>query len=335
MRTVNKTLSIIIVSYNTKALTLQTLESSLKEINSSTILQNQTEIFIVDNASQDDSATACKDLLQKLHFPHYKIFANQKNLGFAQANNQAIAIATGKYILLLNSDVIVKKNALELLVKAMDKNGIAETTANLANSQKLDKLGILAATLLNPDGSIQNQGGSLPGLLTLTAQMLFLDDIPFFGRFFPSTQHTGMSEFALATYDENLPALITKGWVAGTAMLLRRELIDNIGLLDGNIFMYGEDQEYCMRARNHHWDVAIHPKAKIVHFGSASSSSRNAILGEFKGYLYIFKKHLPAWQLPILKFILYLGACSRQIIYTLRNKPAAASIYKEARNLLK
>ena len=335
MHMIDCKLSIIIVSYNTKTLTLQALKSSVKAINSTKILQNRTEIFVVDNHSQDNSAQACTDLLQKLHFPHYKILANRKNLGFAQANNQAIKIARGKYILLLNSDVIVHKESLKLLVTAMENNEIAERTANLVSSQAFDKLGILSATLLNPDGSIQNQGGSLPSLGTITAQMLFLDDIPFLGRFFPSTQHTGMSDFAFATYDENTPTLISQGWVAGTAMLLRHELIDNIGLLDGNIFMYGEDQEYCIRARNHHWDVAIHPKAKITHFGSASSSSRNAILGEFKGYLYIFKKHMPTWQLPILKFVLYLGALLRQIIYTLGGQKEPAAIYREAKSLLK
>jgi len=328
-------LSIITVSYNTKDFTLQTLESAIKEINSSKILKDQTEIFIVDNDSKDGSPKACEEFLKKAKFPHYKIFANKENLGFARANNQATEVAKGKYIILLNSDTITQKGGLSLLVEAMENNGIGEITANSEYSGELDKLGIIAPTLLNPDGSIQNQGGSLPNLATVASQMLFLDDIPFFGKFFPSTQHTGMSDFAFQSYDENTPKLISKDWIAGTAMMIRRELIDDIGMLDGNIFMYGEDQEYCMRARNHHWDIAIHPKAKITHFGCASSSSRNAIHGEFKGYLYIWKKHMPNWQLPILKTILYIGAILRQFIYTLRGKEVPASIYKDARALLK
>ena len=328
-------LSVITVSYNTKELTLQTLESAIKEINSSKILKDQTEIFVVDNDSKDGSPKACEDLLKKLNFPHYQVFANKENLGFARANNQATEVAKGKYIILLNSDTITQKGGLSLLVEAMENNGIGEITANSKNSGKLDKLGIIAPTLLNPDGSIQNQGGSIPSLMTVASQMLFWDDIPFIGRFFPSTQHTGMSDFAFQSYDENTPKLISKGWIAGTAMMIRRELIDDIGMLDGNIFMYGEDQEYCMRARNHHWDIAIHPKAKITHFGFASSSSRNAIHGEIKGYLYIWKKHMPSWQLPILKLIIWKGVVLRQIIYTLRGKEVPASIYKDARALLK
>jgi len=328
-------LSIITVSYNTKDLTLQTLSSAIKEINSSKLLKNQTEIFVVDNDSKDGSPQACEKLLKELKFPHYKVFANKENLGFARANNQATEAAKGEYIILLNSDTITQKGGLSLLVETMDKNGINEQTANHSNSGNFDKLGIIAPTLLNPDGSIQNQGGSLPTLATVAAQMLFLDDIPFLGRFFPSTQHTGMSDFAFQSYDENTPKLISKGWIAGTAMMIRRELIDDIGMLDGNIFMYGEDQEYCMRARHHHWDIAIHPKAKITHFGQASSSSRNAIHGEIKGYLYIWKKHKPTWQLPLLKMIIFKGCLLRQIIYTLRGQTVPATIYKEAKTLLK
>ncbi len=328
-------LSIIVVSYNTKDLTIQTLESAIQEINSTKLLKDQTEIFVVDNNSNDDSVKACKNLLQKLKFPHYQVLVNKKNLGFARANNHASKLAKGKYLLLLNSDTITQPGSLRLLVETMEKTAVQEKTASLQSSGPFDKLGILAPTLLNEDGSIQNQGGSLPSLLTVTSQMLFLDDVPFFGKFFPSTQHTGLSDFAFQSYDENTPKLISKGWVAGTAMLIRRELIDEIGMLDENIFMYGEDQEYCLRAHHHHFDVAIHPKAKIVHFGQASSSSRNAILGEIKGYLYIWRKHKPSWQLPLLKLILFKGCLLRQIYYSLRGRSVPAQIYKEARALLK
>jgi GT2 family glycosyltransferase len=328
-------LSIITVSYNTKDLTLQTLESAIAEINRSKLLRDQTEIFVVDNNSQDGSPAACEAFLKKQKFPHYKVFAKKENLGFAKANNHATKVATGEYIILLNSDTITQKGGLHLLVEAMDAHKPNERTANSSDSHQFDKLGIIAPTLLNPDGSLQNQGGSLPTLGTVASQMLFLDDLPLIGRFFPSTQHTGMSEFAFQNYDQNTPQLISKDWVGGTAMLIRREVIDDIGMLDGNIFMYGEDQEYCLRARNHHWDIAIHPKAKITHFGQASSSSRNAILGEIKGYLYIWHKHKAAWQLPILKSILSLGCRLRALIYQLRSQTTPASIYKEALTLLK
>ena len=329
-------LSIIVVSYNTKDLTIQSLDTAIDEINSSKILKDKTEIFLVDNDSKDGSPKACQDFLKKKKFPHFKVFANKDNLGFAKANNQATEIAKGRYIILLNSDVIVLKGGLSKLVETFEANSIDEKTASLLTAgEKIDRLGILVPTLLNKDKSIQNQGGSLPSLGTIASQMLFLDDIPLIGKLFPSTQDTGKSAAAFKTYDDSATKLIKKGWVGGTAMMFRRELIDEIGMLDGNIFMYGEDQEFCMRAQNHHWDIAIHPQAKIIHFGSASSSSRNAILGEFKGYLYIFEKHKSVFEKLILKIILYLGACLRQLIYTLTGQKVPAQIYRDAKKVIK
>jgi GT2 family glycosyltransferase len=74
--------------------------------------------------------------------------------------------------------------------------------------------------------------------------------------------------------------------------------------------------ELCLRARAHLWDVAVDPDAKIIHLGSASSSSEHAIIGEVKGYLYIWAKHFPAWQKPFLNFILRLGALLRIVIFS-------------------
>lgn len=327
-------LSVIIVSYNTLDLTLQTLNSLLKELSSAPLLKKQSEIILVDNHSSDQTLTAARKLLKAGRLP-FQIIDNDQNFGFARANNQGIAIAKGQYILLLNSDTIVEKAALNTLVGTMQEAASNQRTANSQGySQKIDNLGILAPTLLNPDRSIQPQGGSLPALRTIAAQMFFLDDLPFLGRLFPSTQHTGLSDFAFKTYKHNYQRLIKKDWVAGTAMLIQRRVIDTIGDLDDNIFMYGEDQEFCYRAKNHHFDVAIHPKATVVHFGQGSSNSKNAILGEFKGYLYIFKKHKAPWQLAVLRVILYCGAQLRYLIYKASGKTAQASIYQEAKELI-
>lgn len=111
-------------------------------------------------------------------------------------------------------------------------------------------------------------------------------------------------------------------------MLIKRAVIDEVGSLDGNIFMYGEDVEFCMRAANHHWDVGIVPAATIVHFGSASSSSAHAILGEFKGYQYIWSKHKPLWQRPFLNLVLKLGCSLRLFLFgTIIKDTAKAQVY--------
>lgn len=324
------TLSIIIVSYNTKKLTLQTIDAAWEEAQSSSTLKNKTEIIVVDNNSQDGSVGVIKKTFTQKNI---KVIANKDNKGFSSANNQGIAISKGKYIILLNSDTITQKGGLGRLVETFERFPLNETTAHLTSSgDKIDRLGILAPTLLNPDGTLQPQGGDLPTLFSLFSQMSFLDDLPLIGRFFSSTQHTGLRKTE-RFFHKNFPSepqLIVRGWVGGTAMMIRREVIDEIGLLDDGIFMYGEDIEYCMRARAHHWDIAIDPMAKITHFGQASSTSSNAIKGELHSYLYNWMKHKPDWQLPFAKMILRLGIILRIILYrTLKYSKKSSKIYQE------
>lgn len=320
------TLSVIIVSYNTKKLTLQTIETAWKEAQSSS-LARKTEIIIVDNDSQDGTVQAIGDAFKSKNI---KVIANQHNKGFASANNQGIKIAQGKYIILLNSDTIVQKGSLSTMVETFENSPLDDKTANLANQKdKIDRLGILAPTLLNPDGTLQPQGGDLPTLFSLFNQMSFLDDLPIIGKLIPSTQHTGFRQSEKLRYHTHDTRLIKRGWVGGTAMMIRKEVIDEIGLLDDAIFMYGEDTEYCMRADHHHWDVAIDPQAKVTHFGQASSCSANAIKGEFKAYLYNWSKHKPLWQIPLVKLTLKMGALLRILAFsTIKPDQKRCQIYK-------
>lgn len=311
-------LSIIIVSYNTAELTLQMLASVVTDLRRSPKLTHSSEIIVVDNASADDSVSKInslsRQLNQSIHGPHLTLIQNNKNAGFAKANNQGIQQAQGTYVLLLNSDTIVQPGALRLLVEMMEK----QTTDN--------KLGILSAQLLNPDGSVQPQGGSFPTLLSLASHMLMLDDVPLIGRLLPSTQHTGLR----STASSSRTKLLKKDWVGATAILIPQTVLAEIGLLDENIFMYGEDVELCLRAHNHHWQAAIHPKATIIHLGSASSSSANALKGELKGYLYIWSKHKPLWQMPMARFLLRLGCRLRVWLFgTMLRNHTRAAIYRE------
>ena len=119
-------------------------------------------------------------------------------------------------------------------------------------------------------------------------------------------------------------------------MMIRKEVLAEIGLLDNNIFMYGEDVEFCMRARDHKWKVAIQPTARIIHLGSASSSSKNAVIGELKGYIYIWAKHKPLWQLRFAKSIIQIGVRLRIVLFgTMFHDSHRATIYKEAQKVVK
>lgn len=328
-------LTIVVISYNTQNLTIQTIESVITDLNRSPELQGETRLVVADNNSADETVAELKQIQPKNC--SLEIIANQKNLGFAQANNLAIEKFPSKYYLLLNSDTIVKPGALSQLVRSMENNPINQTTAALDSHQgDLDKLGILAASLLNPDQTLQAQGGSFPNLTNLFIHMFFLDDLPLIGKFLPSTQHTGHRTNPQSYRQHRLKhKLIQTDWVGGTAVILRHQLVADIGLLDPNIFMYGEDVEYCLRAKNHHWDIAIDPKAEIVHLGSASSTPAKAILGEFKGYIYIWAKHKPDWQMPFLKSILWFGAVLRLVLFgTILKNKQKAQVYQRALNLI-
>ena len=325
----NINLSIIIVSYNTSEISCNCLESVYKEINNSDNLNNRTEVIIVDNNSSDDSVSRLKNLLKKSKNPT-AIIKNTENLGFAKANNQAIKKAKGKFILLLNSDTIVNKSSISKMLIAMNKYKLDDSKASLLSQyDKLDNLGILAPVLLNEDKTLQAQGGSLPSLSSVFCHMFFLDNIPIIGKLFPSTQQTGLSQNRFSAGHKNCK-IVQKGWVGGTAMMIKREVIDEIGNLDENFFMYGEDLEFCLRAKKHHYDIGILNCSKIVHLGSASSTKENALIGEIKGLIYIWSKHMPSWQQPILKTMLWWGSFFRMILYGLTSSSKEKSkIYKK------
>lgn len=329
-------LSILIVSYNTAKLTIETLNSVIEDVSTSTFrkkpLAGQTEIIIIDNASSDSSVAEIENWIahQKKEASlngssklQLTLLKNTKNVGFSKANNQGIAKSTGNFVFLLNSDTVVKSGAIVRLLETFKDNPTDHTTAYIGSySGTLDKLGILSASLQNSDGSYQAQGGDLPTLFTLATHLLFLDDIPVIGQLLPSTQHTG--KHALKPRF----TIVQQGWVGGTALMVKRRLIADIGDLDENIFMYGEDMEWCVRAQAHHWDIAVNHAAQIMHYGSASSHSSRAILGELNGYVYIWAKHKPLWQRPILNLLLKVGCGLRVILFgTILRKPQRAEPY--------
>ncbi|OGM05505.1 hypothetical protein A2125_00310, partial [Candidatus Woesebacteria bacterium GWB1_43_5] len=224
-------LSIIIVNYNTKKLTLECIESVKKYTQ-----KLKYELIVVDNGSSDGSATA----LQKIG--NIKFIQNDKNLGFAGANNQGVKAAKGEFVLLLNSDTLLTANILAPLVAQMRKDR---------------KLGIFSCALNSKDGSTQTTGGFFPSLPKVFAWMFFLDDIPFVGRIMRA-YHPNLSFY-------NSPHRLD--WVTGAFFLTRREVWDKIGYLDEGYFMYVEELDFCFRAKRFGWEVFYDPKHSLIHYG--------------------------------------------------------------------
>lgn len=274
-------ISVIIVSYNTCNDTLAAISSVYSTAG------KQVEVIVVDNASSDDSL---KHIKKK--YPQVHVIEQSTNVGFARANNVGAKHAHGKYLFFLNSDAILNEHALEELVQVMESDS---------------SVGIVSGQLINQDGSIQPQGGALPTVLNVFAWMFFLDDVPVLSSLFSPYQQRNTSLFT--KYHET-------GWVGGTACMMRRDDFIRFGMWDEKIFMYGEDVELCMRIRAMGKNVVITPTAQILHKGGASSGgSTHALVGEYKGLLYIWKKHYPRWQLGIIKSILWCGAWLRIILF--------------------
>lgn len=313
-------LSVIIVSFNTRALTLQAIDSVVRDIVQSPLLKEASEIIVVDNNSTDDSVQQLQLFSQTSPIP-LKIIQNATNTGFANANNQAMHKAQGDYFLLLNSDTKIHTGALETLVSYADAQFLISDSLTESHADEVDTVGIVAATLHNTDGSIQPQGGSLPSLLSLTCHMWMLDDLPWIGKLLPSTQHTGLRTSNPPTRPYPI------GWVGGTALLIGKNVVAEIGPLDENIFMYCEDIEWCMRAHAHHYDVVIHPDAHITHYQNKSGSPEKALKGEFMGYRYIWAKHKPLWQQKIVVFVLKSGAQLRKFLFKLLGDTQRSEIY--------
>ena len=298
-------LSIVIISYNTEKLLL----SCLRSIADYTTCIKY-EVIIVDNASSDGSQNI-KDHAKFVK--NLKVIKNKENLGFAKANNQGIKIAQGRYVLLLNSDTYLQENTLGKMVDWMDK---------------YPEVGVTTCTLLNPDGSIQASGGSSPSLFKVLLWSSFLDDFPLVADIFGS-------------YHPHTPSFITRSgyykkdheqdWVTGAFFFIRREVVEKVGYLDEDFFMYVEDLEYCFRIKECGWKIFYTTTASITHIGGASGTSSDAILGEYKSLRLFYSKHKNFIEKALLELFIKWGAILRVVLFSVINsKKGVRDAYRRA-----
>src|SRR3989344_18475 len=287
-------ISVIIVNYNTKKLLEECLSSVFKftkEIN--------FEVVVVDNASKDTSV----EMLKK-KFPQVKLILNKKNIGFGRANNQGIKIAKGKYLLLLNSDTYLVENSLKKLFD------VAESTQNL---------GVLAPQLLNENRTIQQSAGFFPNLPQIFFWMSFLDDLP---------GGTNLKPFHV-NHDTFYKKDQKVDWVTAAAVLIPKSIINKVGAFDDNIFMYGEEVEWCYRIKKAGLQVYFSPSTKVVHIsrGSTKKIPEAAFIGEYKGLIYFYLKHKSKLALQIARLLLKMGTLARIVIFYLLGKKQLAHSY--------
>ena len=292
-------LSIIIVSFNTKNLLVSCVKSILKytkEIN--------FEIIVVDNGSKDGSAEATKEL-------GATVIKNNTNLGFATANNQGFKISNGRYVLFLNSDTEIHDNVLGEIVHWMDIT---------------PKVGIATCGLKNKDGSLQATGGYFPTLPRVFSWMT-IQDLPFVDSLIKPF-HPYHSKSLFFKGDNFYKTKKELDWVTGAFLLTRHETLEKAGGWDESFFMYVEEVDLCFRVKKLGYKVWFMPEWSITHLGGASSKNREfSLVSEYQGLKKFYKKHFPAWQHPILRIMLKIGALGRMILFGILEGSKSVKIY--------
>ncbi|MFH0773315.1 MAG: glycosyltransferase family 2 protein [bacterium] len=291
-------LSIVIVSYNTRKITHQCLESIYASFQSYKSRGAPSfEIILIDNAStKDDSA---------VYFAHYAkkhknmIFvANTSNTGYGPANNQGVKLAKGTYILLLNSDTVILKDALHKLLSYYQKN---ENTKHF-----------IGPKLLNKDMTSQPSAAPFYTLPVV------------FGALFLRGDYWGLTRLS--------PKEIQKvDWVSGAAIMTKREYFVKVGGFDETIFMYMEEVDLLYRAKKIGMNTFFYPKVKLIHLGSASSNGKTfPIIQVYRGFLFLYKKHYGKYALFFLRFLLRLKAGFAWFLGFIINNNYLKKTYEEA-----
>ena len=299
-------LSIIIVSFNTKTLTRECIESVAKYTKGITY-----EFIAVDNNSGDGSVEMLKGLAKK--YP-LKLIANKENTGFGSGNNGGLKIAGGRYMLLLNSDTLIEDNVLGEMVDYMDEN---------------PGTGIASCALKFENGTIQGTGGYFPTLGRVLAWMSFTDDLPLLYKLIKPF-HPMHNLSPLGKNEKFFEKNREVDWLTGAFFMMRREVFEKVGYFDKDYFMYVEEVDYCFRTKKLGWEIRYLPKWGIIHYGGASSTSEFSIINEIKGIKTFYKKHYPAWQMPFLTLILKFGTFLRIAIFGLLKGFQTAKIYAKA-----
>lgn len=270
-------LSVIIVNYNVRSF----LENALLSIRKA--MRNiEGEIFVVDNASDDGSVE-----LVQTKFPDVKLIVNQKNLGFAAANNIALTRASGKYILLINPDTIVQEDTLISLIEYLEHN---------------PQVGLAGCKILNPDGSLQ-----LACRRSIPTPWSAFTKVSGLSALYPNTKLFGKYNLTYLNPNETYEVEA----VSGSFMFLRRDVYDQVGKLDESYFMYGEDLDWCYRIIKTGWKIVYFHKTQIIHYkGESTKQSSLDDIKMFYTAMHIFvREHLN--HSTLILFILHLGIIFR------------------------
>jgi len=255
-------ISVVIVGWNAK----HYLELCLKSLYEAPPGRSM-EVFVVDNGSSDGSSE-----MVATQFPQVKLLRSEENLGFSRGNNLAIRRCQGRYIALVNPDVILFPGCLDALADFLDQN---------------PGVGNVGPKVLNPDRTMQSTCRRFPTLWNN-----FCSAAGLAAKFKNSRFFAGEHMFYFA-HDRTLPVDV----LVGCFLMIRRETFDEVGLLDENLFMYGDDVDWCRRASKAGWQVVFYPGAQAIHDRgkiTAPYPVRFAVAQQ-RSILYYWRKHHGLW----------------------------------------
>ena len=263
-------LSVTICSWNTLS-DLRDCLASLDQCRS----EASFEVIVIDNNSEDGSAE-----MVAAEFPWVVLHALSRNLGFTGGQNYALERRKGRHALLLNSDTIVFPSALAKLLEYLEAN---------------PSVGVVGPKLLNPDGSLQFSCRRFPNPVAALFRNTPL------GKLFPKNKFT--RDYLMQDWDHSLVREVD--WVSGAALLAREEVMEKIGFLDPDYFMYCEDVDFCWRTWEAGYKVVYFPPSVITHaIGRSTDKAPNRMIGRFHSSMLRFyrKNMLPKLPLPVRPF---------------------------------
>ncbi len=247
--------SVIIVNFNVKDFLAQALRTIMKSIDFAMQRYPEltSEIFVVDNASDDGSVE-----MLRVHFPGVLVIANEKNVGFARANNMALARSSGDFILLINPDTVVQEDTFDVMLTAFQDN---------------PEIGMAGCKILNPDGTLQlacRRGFPTPWVAFTKISGL--------STLFPRTKIFGKYNVTYRDPDQSYDV----DAISGSFMMIRKPVYEEIGGLDETFFMYGEDLDWCYRIQQAGWKIRYIPDTKIIHY--KGESTRRSDIDEIRTF---------------------------------------------------
>ncbi|MDP3973890.1 MAG: glycosyltransferase family 2 protein [Candidatus Daviesbacteria bacterium] len=294
-------LTVIILSYNTKDVTHRCLLKLKEAKNYCEKRQgNKIEITVLDNASADGSAQMIKS-----QHPQVKLIESKENSGFSKGNNLVMKQVKTPYILLLNSDVYLAEESLNKALSYFKVNKNCD---------------VLGARLNYSTGKLQPSAGNLPNPLNITFWILGISNLPLISQLIGPYHPKHKSFFSKAH---------PVGWVTGAFFMLRRQVYEEVGGFDENIFMYAEEVEWCKRIESKGFKIWYVPQIEVIHLHGASSQfdPSNQYISELKGIKYFFLKHSSVYFL--IRIFLTVGLILRILAFSILGQTKRARVYVE------